>query len=366
MLKPGNVNDAQIPTWVGDNATAIAQVIDDSRWLPDENYLTTGNILLYYFRAFYFATCNLTGLGAAVVPYKVSAVCFTLGCFIMGVMVFAYLTSAIVTLVMQADAAADNFKNTTMQLLSFMKDAGIEHDVTMRSSKWLNQWWFAHGGTNINNIMDKLPPTLSSEIRAHCFMTAAKQSSFWVSQTDQSEVVSYEDMFRLAQDIRFEVYNHGEYVLRKGMLNDYFYVVAFGSLEVMLEDNATGGSGGGMGHAAESKRRRSVATGIDLSSKVIAQIDVGGEEEQIIERPGSRSPRLISTQIPGCCWHCCSLATAGTAPPWPLLTRCARPHRSLVEQTAWASTRRSTRANARRACAQRGRLSFCSCHGTRC
>jgi len=275
VLKPGNVNDAQIPTWVGDNATAIAQVIDDSRWLPDENYLTTGNILLYYFRAFYFATCNLTGLGAAVVPYKVSAVCFTLGCFIMGVMVFAYLTSAIVTLVMQADAAADNFKNTTMQLLSFMKDAGIEHDVTMRSSKWLNQWWFAHGGTNINNIMDKLPPTLSSEIRAHCFMTAAKQSSFWVSQTDQSEVVSYEDMFRLAQDIRFEVYNHGEYVLRKGMLNDYFYVVAFGSLEVMLEDNATGGSGGGMGHAAESKRRRSVATGIDLSSKVIAQIDVG-------------------------------------------------------------------------------------------
>ncbi len=276
-LTPGNINERAIPSWNGMNATEIATEIRGSRWLPNQNYLVTGDILLYYFRAFYFATCNLTGLGAAVVPYKVSAVCFTLGCFIMGVMVFAYLTSAIVTLVMQADAAADNYKHTTMQLLSFMKDAGIEHDVTMRSSKWLNQWWFAHGGTNINTIMDKLPPSLSSEIRTHCFMTAAKQSTFWVSQSDGgSEVVSYEDMFRVAQEIRFEVYNHGEYVLRKGMLNDYFYVVAFGSLQVVLEES--GSSGGGANYAQEAKRRRSIAAGAasaDLSGKVIAEVGIG-------------------------------------------------------------------------------------------
>jgi len=270
VLKPGNWEEREIPTWNGDNATRMAEIIKESRWLPNNLYLIEGDILLYYFRAFYFATCNLTGLGAAVVPYKVTAVCFTLGCFIMGVMVFAYLTSAIVTLVMQADAAADNFKNTTMQLLSFMKDAGIEHDVMIRTSKWLNQWWFAHGGTNINTIMAKLPPSLSSEIRTHCFMTAAANSVFWV--TDGQHVVAYEDLFRIAMDIRFEVYNHGEYVLRKGMLNDYFFVVAHGALQVILEDGPAGGKGG---FAGESKRRRSMVSQEDLSGKVIAEINVG-------------------------------------------------------------------------------------------
>ena len=50
-------------------------------------------MLRFYLRAFYFATCNLTGLGANESPNASIAVIFTLGCFITGVMVFAYLTS---------------------------------------------------------------------------------------------------------------------------------------------------------------------------------------------------------------------------------------------------------------------------------
>jgi CRP-like cAMP-binding protein len=266
QLPPSNWDQKEIPSWIANNNTALTEMVGISRWLPQPETLTTGQTLLYYFRAFYFATCNLTGLGAAVVPYAVSSVVFTLFCFIMGVMVFAYLTSAIVTLVMQADAAADNFQHTTMSLLGFMQDAGIQSEVIHRASKWLDQWWHAHGGANMDKILEKhLPPSLSEEVRMHVFKTACAASPFWDDPSDGTALIAFADMQHLSEALRFEVYNAGEWVFRKGMLNDNFFIVAHGKLEVILDD--------GTEHAG-GRRRRSVQ-GSNLQNQVIAEIGVG-------------------------------------------------------------------------------------------
>ena len=45
---------------------------------------------------------------------------FTCICFIIGVFVFAYLTAAIVTLVMNADPAKVSFQNKNQALLGFI------------------------------------------------------------------------------------------------------------------------------------------------------------------------------------------------------------------------------------------------------
>lgn len=233
----GEILGPEGPTWSNQTiamlvASRAASGAIDSSWLPSDYYLKWGDMLRYYLRAFYFATCNLTGLGAAVSPDAVASVLFTLGCFIMGVMVFAYLTSAIVTLVMQADAAYVSYKQKSLHLLGFMSEAHIDSQVMHRASKWLMQWWHAHGGVNLDSVIAELPPSLSLELRMHVFASATRQVPFW-GPSRRGEVLSTQELLRLARDLRFASYNAGEWVLRKGMLNDDFYIVAFGVLQVL-------------------------------------------------------------------------------------------------------------------------------------
>jgi CRP-like cAMP-binding protein len=264
------------PVWTNQSLVALKARIGISKWLPDAAYLKYGQMASYYLRAFYFATCNLTGLGAAVVPYAVPSVLFTLGCFVIGVMVFAYLTSAIVTLVMQADAAAVSYKQGYRQLLGFMQDAGIEHSIMHRASKWLSQWWQAHGGVNLDSIIRELPPSLALEIKTFVFERSAKGGSFFAPKGDGTPCLSAKELVRVAHDLRFEVYNHGEWVLRKGMLNDKFFLVAYGELQVLLDDGT---------EIIAGRRRMSTQT-TNLRNAVVAELGKGecvGEHSAILK-----------------------------------------------------------------------------------
>lgn len=263
------------PVWFNQTLAQLNANIANSEWLPEAQYLRSGNILWFYLRSFYFATCNLTGLGAAVVPNAVPAVLFTLACFIIGVMVFAYLTSAIVTLVMQADAAKVSYKSKSLQLLRFMQDAGIDEPVIHRASKWLVQWWSAHGGVNLDAVIATLPPSLSLEIKMYVFTTATRSNVFW-APSRTGNAVSQRDILKLVNDIRFEVYNHQEWVLRKGMLNDKFFIIAIGKVHVLLDDG-TEIKGG--------RRRRSVMS-TPLDNIVVAELGAGeclGEHSAITQ-----------------------------------------------------------------------------------
>lgn len=263
------------PGWANQSSASIMALMNGSMWLPDAQYLIRGDMLRFYFRAFYFATCNLTGLGAALVPFAVPSVLFTLGCFIIGVMVFAYLTSAIVTLVMHADAAAVSYKQKSLQLLGFMQDAGIESSVIHRASKWLMQWWHAHGGVNLDSIIRELPPSLALEVKMHVFHECTRKCTFW-APSRSGEILSAKELYKLAQDFNFEVFNNNEWVLRKGMLNDKFFIVAFGVLQIILDD--------GTAHVAG--RRRMSAQSTSLRNAVVAELGKGecvGEHSAILK-----------------------------------------------------------------------------------
>ena len=263
------------PLWGNQSIPSLDIKIGESKWLPESAYLKYGTMMRYYLRAFYFATCNLTGLGAAVVPYAVPSVLFTLGCFIIGVLVFAYLTSAIVTLVMQADAAAVSYKQKNLQLLGFMQDAGIDSSVIHRASRWLMQWWHAHGGANLDGTIAELPATLAIEIKMYVFHESTRHNPFW-APSRKGEILTPKELYRVAHDLRFEVYNNDEWVLRKGMLNDQFFIVAFGLLQIILDD--------GTAHIAGRRRMSTQQT--NLSNTVVAELGRGecvGEHSAILK-----------------------------------------------------------------------------------
>ena len=106
---------------------------------------------------------------------------FTVLCFLTGVMVFAYLTSAIVTLVIQADAAGVAFEHKKLRLLGFMRDASIDPAVVRRAHNWMTHWWHAQGGVQLRQAFDELPLALSDELRAHLFRSVTRHSLLFAS-----------------------------------------------------------------------------------------------------------------------------------------------------------------------------------------
>ena len=80
---------------------------------------------------------------------------------------------------MQADAAYVSYKQKSLHLLGFMSEAHIDTVVMHRASKWLMQWWHAHGGVNLDRVIAELPPSLSLELRMHIFAQSTRQVAFW-------------------------------------------------------------------------------------------------------------------------------------------------------------------------------------------
>ena len=95
----------------------------DEEWLPTEQLLRSGSAWAWYYRSLYFSVSTLTGLGKDVIPLADDTILFTLCVFVVGVLVFAYITSSIVTVVNQADISARQFQRRKIGLLGYMHEA---------------------------------------------------------------------------------------------------------------------------------------------------------------------------------------------------------------------------------------------------
>eukprot|EP00966_Prymnesium_polylepis_P293502 6778813-Prymnesium_polylepis.1 len=167
------------PNWDLRNLTEMEEEIGLSEWLPSATYLKERDMLRWYLRALYFAVVNLTDVGKDLVPLAVTPLIFTLLCFIIGVFVFAYLTSAIVTFVMNADPAAVEFRNKEQALLGFMETAHIDAHCISRAQRWLRHWWHMQGGEDLGAVFNQLPPSLCFEVRVEIFKRTTSQNALF-------------------------------------------------------------------------------------------------------------------------------------------------------------------------------------------
>jgi CRP-like cAMP-binding protein len=287
------------------NTKRVDEIVFMSEWLPTTPYLQNGNVLLWYLRALYFAVCNLTGLGKSPVPFKNLALMYTTVTFIIGVLVFAYITSSIVTLVMNANAPLVRYQANKNSLLGFMGAAHVKPHLVHRASKWMEHWWFTHGGTPAGYVIDKLPPSLREEVRYRVFqkttmnsrvfqplwdgmkrkpggpgrksgMVGKKNGASSTADEAAADIARQETEKRdllareLVNAMDFEVYNPGEWVLHKGMLNEFLFIVTVGQAEVLLVEPEKEGGGGPPTAGMRGKNNYS-----HLGGKAIAVLDVG-------------------------------------------------------------------------------------------
>ena len=283
--------------WLDD--ARVVELVGDGEWIPTLPYLQHGNVLLWYLRALYFAVVNLTGLGKSPTPLQNLSLVYTTCTFIVGVLVFAYITSAIVTIVMNANAPFVRFDERKTRLLGFMGDAHVSQPLRQRATRWMEHWWFAHGGTPAGFVVDQLPPSLREEVRFRVFQGATQNSKVFLPLWEQRKLnkgpkppkgkkgapaeapLTEEEVHEKKQAtlretiarelvlaIEFEVYNPGEWVLHKGMLNEVFYIVTVGVAQVLLVEPDDGSDGGGR----PSRGGRSYE---HLCGKCIAELGVG-------------------------------------------------------------------------------------------
>ena len=139
----------------------------------------------------------------------------------------------------------------------------------------MEHWWYAHGGTPAGYVIDQLPPSLREEVRFRVFKGTTINSRVFLPLWEQRKAKggagkgakgpqkgpkgkkgaaaaadaepTEEDLQEKKQAalretiarelvlaIEFEVYNPGEWVLHKGMLNECFYVITVGVAQVQL------------------------------------------------------------------------------------------------------------------------------------
>ena len=238
------------PSWAGYDEAELERLLAGSEWLPSAAYLRWASMARWYLRAFYWATCNLTGLGRDMAPLREGPLLFTLLCFLLGVFALAYLTSTIVTLVMESDAARFAFTHKKLALLGFMERAHIDEGIVGRSEAWLEHSWHAQGGMPMADTLAQLPRPLAEALRTELFIAATRHSAVfapvWRALPDYvaaadggSSSLSNDGSIKalvhaMVCAMGIEVYNRGESVLTRGMLNPSIFVVSLGSARVIL------------------------------------------------------------------------------------------------------------------------------------
>lgn len=228
-------NDAT--SWLPDPAPLPLRTNETlSEWMPTEQLLKGGDVEQWYYRALYFSVSTLTGLGKDFNPASDLSSAFTIIVFIVGVLVFAYITSSIVAVVNQADVAVRDFQRRKIGLLGYMQDAGIDEDVVLRASHWLDTWWTAHGAMRIEKVLESLTPALRHRLQTNIFGAVTDKVPLFMTNCDGAPPLPYACLEALADAIVFEVYNQGEWVLHKGMLAESLYVICIGSAQVLLDE----------------------------------------------------------------------------------------------------------------------------------
>ena len=212
-----------------------------SEWMPTQSLLAEPNLWPKYYRSLYFSVSTLTGLGKDLAPTSDNTILFTLCVFLVGVLVFAYITSAIVTVVNQADIAARQFQRRKIGLLGYMQDADIDEEIVKRAGHWLDHYWHAHGARRMERVLESLTPSLRHRVKKHIFeIVTASVPLFSLPRSDEDgrvfPPIPEQCLEDLVAGIVFEVFNADEWVLHKGMLSECFYIVASGSAEVILDE----------------------------------------------------------------------------------------------------------------------------------
>ncbi|EQC29465.1 hypothetical protein SDRG_12713 [Saprolegnia diclina VS20] len=185
--------------------------------------------LILYLRAFYYGAVCITNLGLPFEPEVFGE--FILACVLMliGMLLISIIIDEVQKRVTASAVEQMEFLATRSRIQLFLQKQKAPTGLHRRVSAFLDFWWSAHRGANINELVAELPNTIKREILSFICASA-------IDTIARMEHVS-ESFPQLAaiflDNLTIHLYGQGEMVYRCGDYADAAYVLLEGHVAIL-------------------------------------------------------------------------------------------------------------------------------------
>ncbi|OQR81410.1 Voltage-gated Ion Channel (VIC) Superfamily [Thraustotheca clavata] len=211
---------------LNDEGTTYTNYLNETFALDDPH--VTHIITLQYLRALYYGAVCLTNLGRPLEPETFGE--YLLACCLMliGMLLISTIIDEVQKRVTASAVEQMEFLSTRSRIQLFLQKQKAPLELHRRVSAFLDFWWSAHRGANINELISELPTPLRREILsficAPAIDTIARMEHISECFTRLSAV--------FLDNLAINLYGQSEMVYRCGDYADCIYVLLEGEVKV--------------------------------------------------------------------------------------------------------------------------------------
>ncbi|HCM24971.1 MAG: hypothetical protein A2Z99_02415 [Treponema sp. GWB1_62_6] len=185
-----------------------------------------------YVRALYFMTTTMATIGYGdISPHKdrIIELVYTIFVQFVGVGMYGYIIGNVSSMLANLDVAKAAFRRRMEEVNAYMRSHRLPHEMRTRIRDYYDYMWEVHQSTGEEPLLDKLPRSLSLEVRLFLNREILSKVPFF---KDADEVFVRE----IVTELRALIFVPGDYIVRKGEFGDCMYFISSGRVEVMISE----------------------------------------------------------------------------------------------------------------------------------
>ncbi|KAF0685443.1 Aste57867_22657 [Aphanomyces stellatus] len=163
--------------WLPPNTLHLAKVYDNvtgelvgydwmegQRFVPLDDPFVNDIILLQFTRAIQYGAVCLTNLGRTLEPEELGEFILAFVLMLSGMLLISFIIDEVQKRVTASAIEQMEFLSTRSRILHFLQKQKAPLEMHRRVSSYLDFWWSAHRGANINELLSELPKSMQREI----------------------------------------------------------------------------------------------------------------------------------------------------------------------------------------------------------
>ncbi|TMW64074.1 hypothetical protein Poli38472_014191 [Pythium oligandrum] len=200
--------------------------------VANEDNPSNEQLILRFLRGFFFATTAFVKKCRTFFPETTDQAAFTILASFMGVLITAFTIGEIASLYISLIRNQVTFRKNQISVELYLARYKIAPTLRDRVRFFLSATWSAHSGVNYDHVLAELPSKMRTEVVLHIAEAPLKaflEAIFRpLMRTDGNSMGSLLQL--LVQELKFEAYPRGEYVIVEGVLSSSMYFVVRGQL----------------------------------------------------------------------------------------------------------------------------------------
>ncbi|KAH9158220.1 hypothetical protein AeRB84_000053 [Aphanomyces euteiches] len=233
--------DANGHGWLPPKTLQLQKVVDNStgdllgynymdgvRFVPLGDPLVGEIILTQYTRALQYGAVCLTNLGRTLEPENLWEFILAFVLMLSGMLLISLIIDDVQKCVTASAIEQMEFLSTRSRILHFLHKQKASLNMHQRVSAYLDFWWSAHRGANINSLLGELPHSMQHEIYTFMFSPMLDIVQRMDHISDKFETVSK----LLLDKLIIHLYGQGEIIYRFGDYADSLYILVVGQCAI--------------------------------------------------------------------------------------------------------------------------------------